>query len=72
MMKKPRSRIKSKTYWLGFIVSLLGFLEYNLHLITDQIGQENFGIVLFIISFLIFILREMTHKPVDRYEDDSR
>jgi uncharacterized membrane protein YhaH (DUF805 family) len=71
-MMKPRSRIKSKTYWLGFIVSMLGFLEFNLHLITDQIGQENFGIVLFVISFLIFILREMTSKPVGRYEDDTK
>lgn len=71
-MKKPRSRIKSKTYWLGFIISLLGFLEYSLHLITDQIGQENFGIVLFVISFLIFILREITNKPVNRYEDDDQ
>lgn len=58
------SRFKSKTYWLGFAVSLLGYAEASLHLVRDHIGEDKYGVVLFGIGLLIFLLREFTTKPV--------
>ncbi len=65
-MKKIWQRLKSKTYWLGHAVLLLGFLE-----IVQNTGQIN---VLFdgktqawvTLSFAvaIYILREVTTKSL--------
>ncbi len=62
-----KGAFRSKTMWLGGIVSALGALsdnaQYLRNIIKDDIG---FNTLMIIIGVLISILRIMTTEPLDQ------
>lgn len=63
MKKQIEQRAKSKTYWLGFAVMLLGYLQQNFSLIDKYLGDSR-DIAFFAVGFLILVLRELTKTPI--------
>lgn len=56
-------RAKSKTYWLGIVIMLLGFAQANFPMIAGYLGEFQ-GAVNFLIGALVLILRELTKEPL--------
>ena len=56
-------RAKSWTYWLGLSVGVLGLIQANFPLISDFLGDKA-GIVNMGIMVSIFVVRELTTKPL--------
>lgn len=58
-----RQRLKSKTYLLSMLVTLLGVVQQNFPYIKDSIGEHS-GLVFMAIGLAIAFLRELTKEPV--------
>lgn len=54
---------KSRTIWVNVIVAILGFLELNLHLVQDNLGDK-YGVVFIVIGVLGIYLRAVTTQPL--------
>jgi len=65
MKKQIQERAYSKTYWLGFAVLLLGYLQQNFALLETYLGDYKDS-VFFVVGFLILILRELTKEPLSQ------
>lgn len=65
-MRAIWKRLKSKTYWLGLAVLLLGALEQAqaTGMIPSLFEGRVQGWVMIGVSVLIFLLREATKQPV--------
>jgi len=59
-------RLRSKTYWLGFATLILGALEaaQATGALPDLLDGPARGYLTIGVAVAIFILREMTSKPV--------
>lgn len=60
----PKSRWKSKTYWVNALLLVLFALEANLHLLQPLLAVNVFQLAAFVIPFVNFILREFTNRGV--------
>ena len=58
-----KQRLKSKTYWLGTFILLLGFVQDNFPLISQYLGEHQ-GAVKVLIGLLIIAMRELTKEPL--------
>lgn len=65
MKKQIQERAHSKTYWLGFAVLLLGYLQQNFALLETYLGDYKDS-VFFVVGILILILRELTKEPLSQ------
>jgi len=55
--------LKSKTNWAALTVGVLGIVEMNAPMLQDMLGQW-YGASFIGISVTMFVLRQMTTKPV--------
>lgn len=65
MKKQIADRSRSWTYWFGFAVILLGYLQQNFALIESYLGDSK-DLVFFGIGILILVFREITTKPLNQ------
>ena len=65
---KPKNRLKSKTYWFAFTLTLLGPVEMNFHLMKDLLG-DYYGVSFIVIAVAVAALREVTNGPVGKAKD---
>ena len=72
MKQQIQQRAKSKTYWLGFAVMMLSYVQSNIAQVDQFLGEYK-GLVMFVIGALIMILREVTKGPLsDKNVPDSK
>lgn len=70
MKKEIGQRIHSKTYWLGFGVLFLGYLQQNFSLIDSYLGDYK-NAVYFVVGVLILIMRELTTQPLSEKKKNA-
>lgn len=63
-MKAIVQRMKSKTYWYGAAVVVLGFAEQYGNLVTQFIPEEYRGLAVGLLGVGVWVLREVTTEPV--------
>lgn len=63
MKKQIEQRYHSKTYWLGFAVMLLGYLQQNFSLLDTYLGEYRNAVYL-VVGLLIMVFRELTKEPL--------
>lgn len=63
MKQAIKSRTKSKSHWFNTFVLAFGFINLNLPMLQDKIG-DNYGYVFMVMGVIGIILREVTTKPV--------
>lgn len=62
--------VASKTIWVAAAIALLGYLESNQQFLTQYIGTDKMGLVMFVISGLMVVLRTVTTGSLgDKHED---
>jgi hypothetical protein len=61
-----RKRLKSKTYWLGLAVFVLGLLEtaQATNTLPEILSGKEKALATLALSVIIFVLREATAKPL--------
>lgn len=66
MLKPLTKRLRSRTYWLGIATLLLGALEtaQATGVLPEMFSPNAKAAVTIGVAVLIFILRELTTKPV--------
>lgn len=66
MWRTINKRIKSRTYWLGMATLILGALEtaQATGMLPELVSPSLKAVVTIGVAVLIFILRELTTKPV--------
>lgn len=55
--------MKSRTIWVNTLIAVLGFLELNLHLVQQNLGDW-YGLTFIGIGILGIYLRAVTTKPL--------
>ena len=56
--------LKSKTINFGLLLSAIGLVQANLHLITDNLTPTQQGWATIIVGWIVIGLRYVTNKPV--------
>lgn len=63
-MKNLFKRLRSKTYWYGLGITVVGFLDQYTTAISDLIPDGYKGVAVAVLGIGVLILREMTKSPV--------
>ena len=53
----------SRTYWFNLLVSIIGILELNFHLLQEEIGAY-YGVIFIVISIFGVALRTITTTEI--------
>lgn len=59
-----RGSLKSKTMWLGFAVSAMGYVQTNIDVISQFIPQKYIGLVTVMLGLLIMAARYVTDESL--------
>lgn len=63
-MKLIKAIIRSKAMWFSFILGVTGLLEQSSGILSAIIGQERFGILLFVAGIISAAIRSFTNSPL--------
>lgn len=63
-MKAIKQRLRSKTYYLGLVIMVLGYLEQNAALLKTMLG-DYYGLFVMGVGVAVLVLREITKEPID-------
>jgi len=55
---------ESRTHWFNIAIAIIGFLELNLRLVKDNLG-DNYGYVFIAVSIVGIVLRNSTTKAIE-------
>lgn len=56
---------KSETYWFNIALAIIGFVEMNLGLLKDNLG-DSYGIVVIVVGIVGIMLRNTATKPIEK------
>jgi hypothetical protein len=51
---------KSKTIWLGFFITLFGYLQANIHTFAPWVDQKYIGLANMLLGLLVMVVRFYT------------
>jgi hypothetical protein len=63
-MNEKKAPLKSKTVWLGIVVSVLAVLEYASGILSSFLSPEHAAIAATVVGALIIVLRALTDGPL--------
>ena len=64
MKNTTRGAIRSKTIWLGFAVTMFGYLQANIHTLAPWVDQKYIGLTNMLLGMTIMAVRFYTDQSL--------